>query len=261
MPLVAHFEQMAMIQEAMDSSQCAHEGFMQMMKEIDELCQGLTARIANLQVNAGVVLMMVASESSDEDWDPVSVPSPRSRSLVTFVNLLPEVAKLALPWGDLAMIVAMLTSGNDDERRDFSRGVFWAGPLPTGQMAEAGWHRTLAGGKRSGTDVPQFRHAPDPPKGESRQVQVAVGTDERCFRGPPDPARRGRTRVVLTRKRGAPGTSVLGFRIPPDGGLWRPGPRTSGRATMAAGTEERCFRRPTDRRKSRWDRMLFDFVG
>lgn len=53
--------------------------------------------------------------------------------------------------------------------------------------------------------------------------------------------------------------SVLEFRILPDGGMWRPRSEALAGKKIVAGTEEQCFRRPPDRRVSKWDRMLAAF--
>lgn len=95
----------------------------------------------------------------------------------------------------------------------------------------------------AGTDALGFRH---PPNGVGRQSQGS-GTKVRSFRRPPDPAVRGWTHVAVTTERGEPGTGVLGFWVPPDGGLWVLRRKNGRKATTAVGTEVRYFRHPPDR--------------
>lgn len=70
-------------------------------------------------------------------------------------------------------------------------------------------------------------------------------------------------RVVVGAKQGAPGTSVMGFRIPPNEGVWRPGPMAPTRTMIVVGTEERSFCRPLDGRARMLDWMtaVLDRVG
>lgn len=116
-----------------------------------------------------------------------------------------------------------------------------------------------------GTDVLGFRLPFD--GGVSRAADVDLvtrlgqqgryaGTNELRFRGPPDPMGGNRTRVVLLMKTGVSGTSVLGFRVPPDGGLWKPGPKAPERKRVDAGVEERSFCHLPEGQSRRWDRLI-----
>lgn len=148
-------------------------------------------------------------------------PSPPSRSPVTCAGLLASYGVKLWTMMELEKITRELV-GSQSRR-------------PTTAVAGTGerclWQPTTpwmdgVGGKMRmavGTDERSFRRPPDPVgagskgcvgKGGDRQEQAPVGMDELGFRGPPDPAK-VRTRVVLTRKSGAPGTSMLGFWTPP----------------------------------------------
>lgn len=214
--------------------------------------------IGNDDETSGQDNAKTSNEIEDKGEEPggvvgsAAVPSPLTRSPVTFADLLPEVRKRAtgqMPMADL--VGAIMAAYECEVRRSppslkATHSNETQNDDPVGPQPSA-W--------RAGMDVRRFRLAPDPPMGGPQQRQAPAGTEELRFRGPPDPVLGGWTRVVLTKKQGKPGTSVLGFQIPPDGGPWRTGMSVRRKASEAAGTEERRFRRPPDK-GTRWDRLL-----
>lgn len=192
---------------------------------------------------AGMMVDRVVGEGTE---GPAAVTSPPARSPVTFSSLLPEVLERPLASKDMTWLVDTVAQATDrtprrttektaksvrHAREEAGASSTWVGALPARQCA--------------GTDVRHFCSAPDPSAGAWSGVRVPAGTDELRFWGPPDPLKRRWFRVRVSAGKGLPGTSVLAFRIPPDGGLWRLKKATTGR-NGEAGTDVRSFRQPPD---------------
>lgn len=143
-----------------------------------------------------------------------TIPSPPTRSPVTLANLLLSVREgfqEQVPLKDMVKAIEVAFASE-------------SACLPSAKMMMDNYGRdgdapagSQFSGRKVGTDVRWFRRAPDPP-GSFRQVRALAGTNELRFWGPPNPAAGRWPRVVLTTRRGAPGTSVLRFWIPSDGG-------------------------------------------
>lgn len=229
-------------------------------KRYDELCAMLARR--------------EASWSSPARTQPVT-PSPPTRSPVTFADLLPGVGKTNRV--QLDQVVRELVGPGSPAGLVFEESFRARPEVAENILRSDGVEHCCPPGPGGivGTEERRFRRPPDPgcggsnmrrfdSRGRRRADGVLAGTEERGFRVAPDggrdPAVRRWTRVVVSSRRGGAGTSVLGFRIPPDGGVWKTGLASRKKRSVAAGTEERAFRRPPDR-VQHLDRMLAVFAG